>query len=222
MKNLDNLTTEHKNQLESEEPWIWLFEFETPTNERYRLTNYTQKVEFGEDANGEPLVYYPASIVHGGIDQDSDGGLPTIKVTIATGGAFWLTSEIDTNGGFIDMRAKVIVISSRALDNPSAAVIEEARIVSASMNNEAVQLELSAFNLFRARLPRFLYSRGRCRWIFGSLECGYNINTGTFSTCTYTLEACEERGDDEVAAGLDRQHPARFGGFPGIPRGQRR
>jgi phage-related protein len=222
VKNLDNLTTEHKNQLESEDPFIWLFEFEVPTGERYRLTNYPEKVEFGEDESGDPLVYYPAPIAHSGIDQDGEGGLPTIKVSLATGGAYWLTSVIDENDGLINMRAKVIIVSSRALDDGNAAVIEEARIIGATMNHEVVTVELSAYNLFRARLPRFLYSRRRCRWIFGSLECGYNINLGSFNNCTYTLEACEERGDDEVANGLERQHPARFGGFPGIPRGSRR
>ena len=222
MKSLDNLSTEHKNQLESEEPWIWLFEFEDPGGDRYRLTNYPQIVNFGEDVNGDPIPYYPAPIAHNGIEQDGEGGIPTIKVSMATGGAYWLTTKIDQNGGFVNMRAKIIVVSSRSLDSGDAAIIEEARIVSAAMNHEVITVELSAFNLFRARLPRFLYSRRRCRWIFGSVECGYNIAAGSFTECTYTLEACEERGDDEVASGFERKHPARFGAFPGIPKGGRR
>lgn len=226
MKELTPLTSAHKNQLETEDPFIWLFEFEVGDGTRYRLTNFTERVEFGEDETGTPLVYYPAPIAHSGIEQSGEGDIPSIKVSIATGGAFWLTSVIDDEGGLINQRARVIVISSRELDNPTAAVIEDARVVSAAMNNKSVTLVLSAFNIFKARLPRFLYSRRRCRWIFGSGECGYNVQaTGAgFTDCGYTLEDCEARGDDELAnanVGV-RHHPERFGGFPGIPRGGRR
>ena len=226
MKDLTQNTSAHKNQLETEDPFIWLFEFEMPDGTRQRLTNFTERVEFGEDDTGSPLVYYPAPIAHSGIEQSGEGDVPSIKVSISTGGAFWLTSLIDTEGGMIGQRARVIVVSSRELDNPAAAIVEDARIVSAAMNNGSVTVVLSAFNIFKSRLPRFLYSRRRCRWVFGSGECGYNVQaTGaTFTSCNYTLEDCEARGDQELAnvnVGV-RHHPERFGGFPGIPRGGRR
>jgi phage-related protein len=226
MKDLTQNTSAHKNQLETEDPFIWLFEFELPDNTRIRVTNFTERVEFGEDDTGSPLVYYPASIVHSGIEQSGEGDIPSISVGIATGGAFWLTSAFDTHDGLIGQRARIIVVSSRELDNPVAAIAEDARVISAAMDNSNVTLELSAFNIFQARLPRFLYSRRRCRWVFGSGECGYNVQAdgAGFSACGYTLDDCVIRGDDEEAnVNVSvRHHPERFGGFPGIPRGSRR
>ena len=227
MKDLSPSTAAHKNQLETEDPFIWLFEFEMPDQTRYRLTNFTEKVEFGEDKSGDPVVYYPAPIVHSGVEQSGEGDIPTIKVTLSTGGMFAITSMIDSWGGMIGQRARIIVVSSRELDNPNieaAAMIEDARIVNAAMNDRAVTVSISAFNLFKSRVPRFLYSRRRCRWIFGACECGYNVQAGGagFSTCGYTLEDCEARGDDELTNLGVRRHPERFGGFPGIPRGGKR
>ena len=227
MKDLSQLTKAHKNQIESEDPFIWLFEFEMPDGTRHRLTNFTELVEFGEDDTGSPIAYYPAPIVHSGIEQSSEGDIPSIKVTLAVGGAFWLTSAVDQHGGLVGQRARILVVSSLELDNPAAAIVEDARVVSAAMDNRSITVELSAFNVFKARLPRFLYSRRRCRWVFGSGECGYNVQAGgatTFTSCGYTLEDCTARGDEELAnptIGV-RHHPERFGGFPGIPTGGRR
>jgi hypothetical protein len=61
---------------------------------------------------------------------------------------------------------------------------------------------------------------------FGSASCGYvipdtpgeSIGTG-FSTCGRLLDNCRERGDDEVARGLERLHPKRFDGLPGTSEG---
>ena len=39
-----------------------------------------------------------------------------------------------------------------------------------------------------------------------------------YTTCPKTLGACIARGQDHAARGLPVLHPARFGGFPGIPR----
>ncbi len=224
MKDLTPITSAHKNQLETEDPFIWLFEFEVAGGTRYRLTNFTERVEFGEDESGAPLVYYPAPIVHSGIEQSSEGDIPSMKVSMATGGAFWLTSTIDEEAGLVGQRARILVVSSRELDNPAAAIVEDAIIVAATMSHDAVTVELSAFNIFKARLPRFLYSRRRCRWVFGSGECGYNVQAANagFTDCGYTLEDCEARGDDELTNLGVRHHPERFGGFPGIPRGARR
>ena len=97
---------------------------------------------------------------------------------------------------------------------------QQGEVVSAAVKSEAIVLQVSAFNLYQLQFPPFIHSRRRCRWIFGSAECGYNTEVAGagFSTCNKTLENCEERGDDEVAQGFARAHPARFGAFTGIPR----
>ena len=66
---LEPVTNLHRSQLESEAPWIWLYELETLDDppKRFRLTNFTQSVEYGQNAAGERLRYSPAPIVHGDV-----------------------------------------------------------------------------------------------------------------------------------------------------------
>ena len=227
-KSLSAITAIHKNQLDSEYPFIWLYELQTsedpPT--RYRLTNFNQQVQFGEDSGGTPLIYYPAPIAHGGISQTSEGDLPSIEISLTTGGAFWLTAAVDAADGFIHNPAKIMVVSALELDSPDAAIVEDVVVTNVSMDNQTITLSVSAFNVFKARFPPFQISKRRCRWLFGSSECGYNINAvgAGFTSCGYTVNDCIVRGDDEEAnvnVGV-RTHPARYGGFPGTPRVPRR
>ena len=73
-------------------------------------------------------------------------------------------------------------------------------------------------NLYRRQVPFDRYHPHRCRWRFGSNECGYVINAvAGFTTCTKDIAACVLRGDDMVSRNLPRLQPARFGAWPGIP-----
>lgn len=221
---LEPVTELHRSQLESEAPWIWLYELETledpPT--RYRLTNFTQTVEYGANSSGARLAYSPAPIIHGDIIADSDGSLPTITITVGHAGPI-VASTIDGSDGFVGQPVRIMLVSSFELENPDAAIIQEGEIVSASITSEGIAFKISAFNLFQLQSPPFIYSRRRCRYIFGSSECGYNVTAAGagFSACPKTLGACGERGDDEVLRSLPRRHPSRFGGWPGIPRAGR-
>lgn len=225
MKDLAPFTDAHRRQLEAERPFIWLYEIEKagdpPT--RYRLTNFTEQVAFGVSSGGDRRIYSPAPIVHGPIEEGSDGSLPKFTFTIANAGAI-MASTVDGENGFVEQPVRLILISAYELANPDAAIIEQGEIESCSITSSEITFAVTAFNLFELQYPAFLYARRRCRYeTFGGAECGYNANASGagFSSCPKTLEACEERGDDEEARGLARQHPARFGGFPGVPRAGR-
>jgi phage-related protein len=211
----------HANQLEVQAPWIWLYELQTNDDppQRYRLTSFTKSVEFGLNATGQPLVYSPAPITHGAVEEGTDGSLPTISVTLGNAGPI-IGAAMDAADGFVGLPVRIMLVSSLDIASGTPAVLQEGEIVSASTKTEAVVFQISAFNLYQLQFPPFIHSRRRCRWIFGSAECGYNtgIASAGFATCNKTQANCEERGDDEVAQGFARQHPARFGAFPGIPR----
>lgn len=221
---LEPITNLHRSQLESEAPWIWLYELETLDDppKRFRLTNFTQSVEYGENAAGERLRYSPAPIVHGDVTTDTDGSLPTMTITVGHAGPM-VASTVDDANGFVGQPVRIMLVSSFELENPDAAIIQEGEVVSASITSEGIAFKISAFNLFQLQFPPFIFARRRCRYIFGGPECGYNITASgaAFSTCPKTLDACEDRGDDEVARSLPRRHPSRFGGWPGIPRAGR-
>ena len=211
----------HRNQLESEYPWIWLYELQTnatpPT--RYRLTNFTQTVRHGQSNLGVPLKYSPAPIIHSDIEDTADGSLPTMTFTVGNAGPM-IANTVDGADGFVGLPMTIKLVSVLDLDNPEAAIEQSGEVVSASVTTDGIAFKVSSFNLYQLQFPPFIYSRRRCRWIYGSPECGMNINAAGigFTSCPRTLTACEERGDDEVARSLPRRHPARFGGWPGIPR----
>lgn len=236
-KNLTTLTRIHKNQLRREQPFIWLFGLQkTKGVDRYRFCSYPQIVHFGVDSAGDPLPWYPAPITHGGIEQDGEGGLPSIDVTLANV-SLEIAPAVDQAGGFIGNAVEIHVVSALQLDNPDASISEVGEVVDCSMTDEAVTFSVSAFNLFQAQFPPFLFSKFNCRWLFGSKECAYNLNApaATYKDCGllttdvrtatgFTLEACILVGADEdvnpnVAV---VQHPKFAGFFPGLPRPGRR
>ena len=224
---LTALTTLHKNQLENERPFIWLFELRTNDDppRRFRLTNFTDLVEHGVDLQGAPLRYYPAAIVHSGTLQDAQSGLPSIELTIGANtpeANNLLSTLIDSNDGFLGNPVRIILISSFELDNEQAGVTDNAEVVSATVNNQAVGISVSSASIFERKFPPSVYSKVKCRANFGDDVCGYNLNASGagFTLCGNTLIDCTLRGDDEEAnpAVAVRQHPDRFDANAGIPR----
>lgn len=236
-KNLTTLTKFHKNLLRKEQPFIWLFGLQkVKGSTRYRFASYPQIVEYGEDSNGNPLKWYPAPITHGGIEQDGEGSLPTIAITLANV-SLEIAPAVDDADGFIGNQVEIHVVSALELDDPDASISLNAEITGCTMTADAITFTVSAYNLFQAQFPPFLFSKFKCRWRFGSSECAYNLNVSGagFKDCGlkttdvrvatgFTLEACKLAGADEEAnpnVGVS-QHPKHFGGFPGVPRAGRR
>lgn len=224
---LDSVLQAHQQQLRDEDPWIWLYEFEIPTDPptRYRLTNYTESVSFGTNPNTtEAIVYSPFPIDHGEIDFSRRGDLPSITVRVAN-----VTREvsetIEENNGLLGQPAVVRLINAANLTDTAAQVRFDARIVRVRMSPEVAALELATVNLRDVRIPRRRYLSSHCPFQFGDDECNYvilpsvsNSIGGGFDFCPKNLVACVERGDDEVARGLPRTHALRFGGQIGVGR----
>lgn len=221
MKDLSTITAEHAQQLEAENPFVWLYEMQTKEDppRRYRVTNALSTVLFGENSDGDRLAYEPVPVVHGQVEENSEGSLPSISITFANTGPIFARSFDDADG-FVGQPFSITLVSTLELGNPGAAVTESGEVISASISSESVTIQVSAFNLYRQEFPPFIHTRLSCRHRFGSAACGYLITApgAGFTECPKTFPACEARGDDEVARGLPRLHPRRFGGFPGIPR----
>jgi phage-related protein len=209
--------------------WLWLMEFEIPTDPatRYRLAANTSTVYFGTDSSGEPIPYYPFPIAHTGIIATANGDLPVIEVTAANPDRI-LSNAIDTYDGLIGQRAKVLLVNSTDLSNPESKVEWDAEVMACSCSSRAVTVRLSSFSLIERKIPPHRISSRSCEFQFGGELCRYAIPTSPgetvgpgFSTCPKSLVACDERGDDEEARGVTRLHPASFGGYVGVPRQSR-
>lgn len=229
-RTLESIIQSRQQQLEDELPWVWLYEFEVPTTPatRFRLTNYTETVQFGENPDtGTPIEYQPYPIEHGEIELNREGNLPTITVTVANV-AREVGEYLDTYGGLVNQPAVVRLVNIGSSGTPTAGIRFDSQISRARLSPEAALLELAAVNLRRIKLPRRRYMREDCPFVFGGSECGYQIPGsatetvgGGFARCPKTLAACTARGLDEAARSLTNTHPLRFGGFLGIGRQER-
>jgi phage-related protein len=236
VKELTPITQAHKNQLDSEWPFIWMYEIQADDGdppEMYRLTNYTERQTFNQN------VYYPAPITHSGINLGSDGDLPTLDFAIANA-SLEVAPLVDQGDGLVGKFVRISIVSLLDIANLDAPMAHEGVIVGSSMDGEKTNVSVGAFNYFTASFPPFAYSRRKCRWLFGTGECGYDteVTDAGFKGCgitsaahalgadvvlaaPFTLEACDLVGDDEednianVPAG--KQHPQRFGGVPATP-----
>ncbi len=232
---IDPQTSEHLQQLKGQFPFIWLFEIETKEvpAQRLRITNFTELVPFGEDSNGSPILYYPTPVLIGGIRADSDRGLPVLELTVGIAGPV-ASALVDQSDGFVGQPVRILLVDSQALEQGQAIIEENGSVSAATITTEGMAFEVSAGNPFLRDLPDILYSRDYCtKWVgdFGGAGCGYNLNAfgagfvqcgqrvdGTFVALPFTLDACTLVGDDEEANANvgSRQHPQRFGGFPGM------
>jgi phage-related protein len=168
-----------------------------------------------------PVTFYPFPFSMGEIEADQEGNLPSIDLQVDNTSRV-LMSTLHDAGGFEGNRASLVLTHASAIASPpypnEQALAFRFRIAQAVASNSAIALKLESPQFFTQGIPRDRFVSKRCRWLFGSRECGYPITPfAAFTTCEKTIAACIARGDDEVARLLPRQHPKRFGGFPGIP-----
>lgn len=224
---LSNLTTERSRQLAEQYPWVWLYEVEVPTSPptRYRLTNYDREIAFGASSAGAALIYTPFPLVQSPVTKTVDGDLPQIQLQVGNE-SLYLRSILESHDGLIGQAVVIKLVHLLELDNPENALRFDGQIVACKAGVDRVTWNISALSLTQAVLPGQRYIRGHCRFRYGDERCGYDLTNPSlsvpFPTCPKTLAACEERGDLEFSVLGYTKHPARFGGWPGIPRQGRR
>jgi len=187
-------------QVDTAEPWVWLFEVKVnDAGDVFRLVNYHDPVTF-EDATFSP---FPA--VAGSIKQDSEGSLPTVEV-VAGNITRELSAQLELNNGFLgrDVRAFLVHLDRLA---DGAAFELEGQVLASSYNKETATFRVGMSPLMDYPIPRHRFLRSRCRWIYRSVGCGY---AGALADCDKTLQ--EANGCEA------HNNTLRFGGFPGIRR----
>lgn len=204
---------DEKNRLYQVSPWIWLIEIWADDSTTIGITPYIENVEW---PTGSGNTYYAYPVLPPAWQASSEGEMPSAKMTIPNPDG-QLTPILDTYGGLRDRRVVSRLAHADLLSQSTIpTVIWDIEKVTA--RREAIDFHVGPRHVHAHEIPRHLFSRSLCRWQFGSEECGYNLlrPDAKFTACPKTFEACIERGDDEVAGGLQRLHPRRFGAFPAI------
>jgi len=216
----------HANTLENASPFVWLFEVEVPTSPptRFRFCNQTEKIAFGVNSSGDPIEYDPLHVEVGEWAQSKSGDLPELSVVVSN-----IRRDVgvvlETYAGLHGAPVVVRIVNRSTLLDVNAQIRFDGTVRAVTVNNNSATFAIANYNLYQETVPAHRFLKNHCPFLFGGSRCGYiipespgeTVGTG-FSTCAKHIDACTERGDDEVARSLSEQHPARFGGFRGITR----
>lgn len=215
--------------------YIWLVEVQLRRSERIstsplvvsaplvaRLCSDVEVITWPA-SNPTTQTWSPFNFSISAIEENSDGDLPELQLTVSNHGRILMPTLHD--GDAFEGNPCTIYLVPRASLSIAYPNHQAQRwdliIASASATDEAVTFRLARQNFFAKVVPQDRFIAQRCRWQFGSSQCGYVLNSSAgFQECPKTLEACAARGQDHLARGLPVLHPARFGGFPGIPKQQ--
>lgn len=233
---LPDAFTSRKNDPAQATPYIWLLSI---TNDedlpvvdlegRERVLNLTSQrvaVPFGEEADGDPRIFYPWDFRVGGISSRSDGSIDSIGISFSN--AYGYASRFaDLNDDFRRHIVRLSYVNVADLADPSAAAQVKARVSRLAMRGfEAVTLQVGGHPLDDQSFPYEQILPG-CRFRYRGARCGFTPDRdpeNTLGPCAHTIGACIARGIWEVDNGLaaslvDADHPFRFGGFKGAPTG---
>jgi lambda family phage minor tail protein L len=192
--------------------WLYLWEIRSSDSEAFYLTDNNESVVFAG------TTYFPFPISKPQIERDSEGNITDITVAVSNIDRS-ISAKLE-NGGLLGQTVILRIVNSAFLATSTDAYTHRFKIMDATCDDLWATFRLGQTNLFTVQFPSNRFMRTRCRWRYGSTECGYNTaRSGALVTCAKTLDDCDDHGDDEVTAGLTRMHPLRFGGFPSIMKG---
>lgn len=218
---VSNVLITEKNRLTSASPFIWLVQVRIPSDppQMLRMTANTEPVEYGQDFEGNPLIWDPYPLGMGEIKTDTEGGTPETALTVGN-----LTREVMallvTYNYLLDEKVTLKLVHQDHLSDPGAVWELPFDITGCATDEELVTFALSSQNHYGFTIPNERAVRDSCRWVYKSVGCGFTLDPGNVSLgqCPKNFEGCKLRGDFEEAAGATRQHPKRIGSYPGIPR----
>ncbi|MFN3242063.1 MAG: hypothetical protein ACE37K_11170 [Planctomycetota bacterium] len=151
--------------------------------------------------------------------RDGEGNLPGLQLSVDnTTGA--LMRYLHAGAGLEGNTCRLYTVPQSALSiaYPNHEFERwDFEVISATATSRAISIRLGFQNFYEKAAPQDRFTARRCRWPFGSRQCGYVVNSAAaYTTCDKTLGSCIKRGDDHVARGLPRMNPRNFGAFPGV------
>jgi phage-related protein len=209
-------------------PFIWLFGVTVPEGDgpgqEIRLAKSSTDVYFRTNADGSPLRWQASSPSTSGFEWDSEGNLPQYTLTI--GDPRRVIGQKIEDWNYLTKPAapaRVLVVNENLLDNPNHALEVRFRVSQVTVTRDAAALRLSTYNLHLIQFPQDRIVRQDCRHVYGDDRCGFQVadwdpGKVQLGQCDQTLAACKLRGAFEATNGFPEIHPARFGGFRGVPR----
>jgi len=205
------------NRLEVPAPWLLLWELQLSEQERMYLVNNEQPFTF------EGNVYRPYPVALEVLEESLGGDLPGLNVVVSN-----VTRELSAllqhRRGLLDRTVYLRIVSAAHPEEP--ALRHRFTIRSSSVDQGQAIFRLSQLPLVDITIPYRTFLRSSCHHQFRGPACGWahpSLPPGVqdSTSCSKRLNGpngCVAHGALYAAAGQPSQWPARFGGFPGIPR----
>lgn len=217
-----------KNQLAMEDPMRWLIQVVVPSDppQMLRITNAEKNIVRGQNSLGEDIVFYSFPVAHDEFRENQKGDLNDFTINVCNV-TLELMEVLETYHG---LRDQPVVIRLVPQSDPFAGIEVDGTVLNCVVNDRVAIFKVGAVNLTKKNFPKNRYIAETCQAPrYGGPECGYVIPSGAtgivgggLPTCDRTefgSNGCRVHGDDEVARGLPRKHPERYGGYPGIKLG---
>lgn len=213
--------------------YIWLVEILVKKSTRVNPTTFTNNIVLRVCSdtnvitwpidNPTAQTWSPFNFQLSPIEATGEGDLPSVQLTVDNTGRMLMPTLHD--GDAVEGNEVIIYLVPRSallIAYPAHEYQQwKFTIASIAANSQQVSFNLERANFFAKMCPQDRFVARRCRWRFGSTQCGYVINaSAAYTTCEKTVTDCILRGEDHLARGLPVIHPGRFGGFPGIPKRQ--
>ena len=202
-------------KLHSAASWVELWEVRVDATRGYFYCAHPTSITF----NG--VTYSPFVVERGDEEEESNGNIPELQMTVANIDRA-IQAEIEAG----NLRGKVVIkrlVNTAILGTATNKKEYRYTILSADCTDIGAVFRLGPANPVNREFPSRRYNRNRCDLEYGGSLCGYlTTRSGALATCDRTYLAsngCKVHGDDEVAAGMPREHTNNYGGAPAIPRG---
>lgn len=193
---------EHKNQLSTNDPVVLLLQLDVPS-----LVDPIRLARNNEDVVWNTFTYQAFPFTIDDLNDTADGEIPEVSIKLANASRaiekylidydYWL--KLNTH---IPIVATISIVSTADLANTTPVASFEFEVSHFQTNSEVATFFLVQKNIYALRFPPNRAVR-KCRWKFGSVQCG--VVPGVGEICNKTLTACRGYNNE-----------TRFGGFPSI------
>jgi len=204
MKTIAPTLKAQKNTLAVTNPWVYLIVVQVTDTQALYLTNHSESIVY------DGHTYKPFPVAVGDIGEDSKGNLETITLSISNINRMAM-AYMELHDALMGRDVWIYIVNTVYLTQAVGLGIFQ--VTEASADENVATFTLGHYHFFSVKFPRNRYIKGRCRFVFKSVECGYG---GGHATCNKTLT-----GNTSGNPGCKyHNNSSRFGGFPYLVSGR--
>lgn len=205
------------NRIEAPSPWLLLWELELSSIERVYLVNNEEGFTF------EGNTYRPFPVTLEVLEETLGGDIPGLNLVVSNISREF-SGFLQHRQGLLDRTVYLRIVSASHPEEP--ALRHRFTIRSSSATESEATFRLSQVPFADIDIPYRKFHRSSCHHAFRGEACGWafpSLPPGVqdSTSCSKRLDGpngCVAHGLMYEAAGQPSKWPARFGGFPGIPR----